>query len=64
MLGYIPPRADTPGADTPPAADIPSEQTPPPGAVHAGRYGQQANGTHPTGMQSCYNHTILKYVWN
>ena len=22
-------------------------------AVHAGRYGQQAGGTHPTGMQSC-----------
>ena len=25
----------------------------PPGAVHAGRYGQQADGTHPTGMHSC-----------
>ena len=25
----------------------------PPGAVHAGRYGQQAGGTHPTGMHSC-----------
>ena len=25
-----------------------------PKAVHAGRYGQQAGGTHPTGMQSCY----------
>ena len=24
-----------------------------PGAVHAGRYGQQAGGTHPTGMHSC-----------
>ena len=24
----------------------------PPGAVHAGRYGQLAGGTHPTGMQS------------
>ena len=33
-----------PGADTPPCA------------VHAGRYGQQAGGMHPTGMQSCnYN---------
>ena len=31
-----------PGADTPP------------GAEHAGRYGQHASGTHPTGMQSCY----------
>ena len=25
----------------------------PPGAEHAGRYGQQAGGTHPTGMHSC-----------
>ena len=29
------------GADTPPCV------------VHAGRYGQQAGGMHPTGMQSC-----------
>ena len=26
----------------------------PPGAQHAGRYGQCAGGTHPTGMQSCF----------
>ena len=25
----------------------------PPCAVHAGRYGQQAGGTHPTGMHTC-----------
>ena len=25
----------------------------PPGTEHAGRYGQRADGTHPTGMQSC-----------
>ena len=25
----------------------------PPGTVHAGRYGQQAVGTHPTGMHTC-----------
>ena len=25
----------------------------PPGAMHAGRYGQQADGTHPTGLHSC-----------
>ena len=34
----------------------------PPGAVHAGRYGQQAGGTHPTGMHSClyliFCHTV------
>ena len=34
-------------AGTPPGADTPS-------TVHAGRYGQQAGGTHPTGMQSCF----------
>ena len=32
----------------------PEAGTPPPRKVHAGRYGQQAGGTHPTGMQSCY----------
>ena len=32
----------------PPGADIS------PCAVHAGRYGQQAGGLHPTGMQSCF----------
>ena len=26
-----------------------------PCAVHAGRYGQQAGGMHPTGMHSCFN---------
>ena len=42
----------------PPPEQIPQEQTrhPPPksnspDAVHAGRYGQQADGMHPTGMQ-------------
>ena len=53
MLGFAPPRSRHPtlGADTPwsrhtPGAGIPH-------AVHAGRYGQQAGGTHPTEMQSC-----------
>ena len=48
MLGYTPPdQRQTPPLDqTPPqVADTP--------AVHAGRYGQQAGGTHPTGMHSC-----------
>ena len=45
MLGYTPQPL---GADTPP----------PPGAgtpftVHAGRYGQQAGSTYPTGMHTC-----------
>ena len=41
-------------SQTPPAADTPQEQAPPlPSAMHAGRYGQQAGGTHPTGMHTC-----------
>ena len=44
-----------------PGADSPREQTPPPHgadtqppcAVHAGRYSQQAGGTH-TGMHTCF----------
>ena len=49
-----------PRADTPPAPGTPrTRQTPlgpgkPPCTVHTGRYGQQAGGMHPTGMQSCY----------
>ena len=51
--------ADTPlGANTPPplGADPAGADTPlsrPPTTEHAGRYGQRAGGTHPTGMQSC-----------
>ena len=39
------------GLHTPPRDQ---RQTAPPCAVHAGRYGQQAGGTHPTGMHTCY----------
>ena len=56
MLGYHPPsrRQDRP-APPPGKADPPARQTPPgkadpPCAVHAGRYGQQAGGMHPTEM--------------
>ena len=36
----------------------------PPGAVHAGRYGHQAGGTHHTGMHSCYeNKFCMCYVF-
>ena len=42
-----PPRADPSQTRQPPP---PSR--PPPSAVHPGRYGQQAGGTHPTAMQS------------
>ena len=49
MLGYTPPpRTDTPQDQR----QTPREQTPP-SAVHAGRYGQQAGSTHPTGMHTC-----------
>ena len=41
--------AGTPGQVHPP------DSYTPPGAVHAGRYGQQAGGTHPTGMHFCCN---------
>ena len=49
-----------PGPDTSPDQNPPppKEQTPcgtrPPKAVHGGRYGQQAGGTHPTGMHTCF----------
>ena len=43
------------GPGTPPwSRHPPPPRADPPGAVHAGRYGQQAGGMHPTGMQSCY----------
>ena len=47
----------------------PPEQTPawsrhPPCAVHAGRYGQQAGGMHPTGMQSCFFNFYFRCIGN
>ena len=47
-----------PGPGTPPWDQVhhpPRTRYMPPGAVHARRYRQQAGGTHPTGMHSCYN---------
>ena len=52
--GQVPPR---PGTPPPPDryTHPPTRYTPPPpGAEHAGRCGQCAGGTHPTGMQSCF----------
>ena len=47
-------RYTPPWADTPPGRYTPlGRYTPSPGAVHAGRYGQQAGGMHPTGIHSC-----------
>ena len=45
------PRPCTPRADTPRDQAFPC-------AVHAGRYGQQAGGMHPTGLQSCLEYLI------
>ena len=57
---HPPPQQVHPRAGTPLRAGTPPPQgryTPlgryPPRAVHAGKYGQQAGGTHPTGMHSC-----------
>ena len=54
MLGYPPSFQQTPWADTPrqthPQADTPGQTSP---AQCMLAYGQQAGGTHPTGMHSC-----------
>ena len=50
---HPPGRYTPPGQVLPPGRYSPWEGTPPPpSTVHAGRYGQQVGGTHPTGMQS------------
>ena len=60
--GITPPRPPGPdppsGPKTPPKDQAPPGTRHPPCAVHAGRYGQQAGGMHPTGMKSC-----LKTFW-
>ena len=42
-----------PGTPPLPGPGTPRRNSTPPGAMHAGRYGQQAGGTHPTGMHFC-----------
>ena len=51
---HLPPEQTLPRSRHPPRADTPRTKHPLPllCAVHAGRYGQQAGGMHPTGMQS------------
>ena len=44
----------TPGTRYTTRDQVPPRPGTPPGAVHAGRYGQQAGGTHPTGIHSCF----------
>ena len=55
MLGYHPP----PAPGTPSDQAFPGPGNLPPEAEHAGRYGQRAGGTHPTGMQSCNDWIIV-----
>ena len=50
---YTPPRQVHPSCTPPLGRYTPWQEQPPPGAVYAGRYGQQAGGMHPTGMHSC-----------
>ena len=45
-------RYTPPGPGTPQRPGNPPDQVHPSGAVHAGRYGQQAGSMHPTGMHS------------
>ena len=56
----IPPQPSWHHAPPPDHAPQPlRDHAPPLGAEHAGRYGQCAGGTHPTGMQFCYDGTSL-----
>ena len=67
-------RCPAPGTHTaaPPRdqRQTPQEQTPP-STVHAGSYGQQAGGTHPTGMHPCLVMLLIsshilshRHLWN
>ena len=59
-----PPGPGTPQTRHPTGPGTPQSRHPPdqapPCAVHAGRYGQQAGGMHPTGMQSCVLYIFAK----
>ena len=46
----LPGKADPPWQGDPSGKETPPGNTDPPCAVHAGRYGEQAGGMHPTGM--------------
>ena len=61
------PGADTPRPGTPPRSrHPPGTRCTPSNAEHAGRYGQWAGGTHPTGMQSCFSKLSMGhgYQWH
>ena len=55
------PLPGTPLGQVHPQAGTPPRQVHPPRAVHAGRYGQQAGGRHPTGMNSCFFLNFSKF---
>ena len=60
---FPPDQAPPQGADTIPWKRQPPESRHPPCAVHAGIYGQQVGGMHPSGMQFCYvSVTVLNIV--
>ena len=54
------PQGGLPQCMRPPRPGTPQDQAPPgagtPHAVYAGRYGQEAGGMHPTGMNLVRNH--------
>ena len=58
--GRVPGQVHSPGRYPLPRAGTPPWVSTPPRAVHAGRYGQQAGGTHPTGMHSC--NVVISYI--
>ena len=55
---HSPRTRSTPWPGTPLRTRYTPDQVYPPGAVHAGRYGQQVGRMHPTGMHSCYNYFL------
>ena len=53
ILDSLPPATKLGQTPPPRSRPLPPGPGPSQNAVHAGRYGKQAGGTHPTGMQSC-----------
>ena len=62
---HNPPKTNPPAPGRPPWADTPLDRHPqadnPPPAHCIHGYGQQAGGTHPTGMHSCFLGKFAKY---
>ena len=65
--GTHPEQTPHPGPGTPQTRHPPCDQASPggrhpPSTLHAGRYGQEAGGMHPTGMQSCYSNVFTHVI--